>query len=59
MTKTEEKEAKRKALKWINANRTHDGMAPLKRIEPLWWRIHGKAFAQYPEKFGSIGSARK
>ena len=36
-----EKRAKLAALAHINATRVADGFAPLKRIEKLWWNIHG------------------
>ena len=36
-----EKEAKSAALEWLNANRLSDGLPPMKRIEKLWWTIHG------------------
>lgn len=38
------KEAKRRALKWLNESRKSLGKPPLRRVEPLWFRIHGVQF---------------
>lgn len=43
MNKTE-KLARKLALEFINEHRTAAGKQLAKRIEPLWWRIHGAEF---------------
>lgn len=41
-----ERIAKAKALDYLNKNRTDDGMEPLKRVDKLWWSIHGKGWIE-------------